>query len=169
MLYFLNLEQYIQIWGDKMDKIAKTMRELGQAQAQVRREKARASVMKRKEEYLGARVPGELRAKVIARANDLGIPVSILIRNILEEAFPIARTDDKASTQNGPQSEQSGVDGSEETQFPNVIGWEQITLNRPMICTACARQIESSARVTLGLTSPGDEHVILCSSCKLIG
>ncbi len=119
--------------------------------------------MKRKEEYLGARVPGELRAKVIARANDLGIPVSILIRNILEEAFPAA-IEEKVTK--GPAEQASVIP---EMQFPNVIGWEQITLNRPMVCTSCAQLIQSGVRVTLGLTSPGDEHVILCNKCKLPG
>ena len=145
-----------------MDKVAKAMRDLGQAQAQLRRDKARATAMKRKEEYLGARVPGELRAKVIDRANELGIPVSILIRNILEEAFSVPAT--------GSAAEQSVVRGSRPAEnindYPNVIGWEQITLNRPMTCTGCARLIEAGARVTLGLTSPGEDHVILCSSCK---
>lgn len=151
-----------------MDKIAKSMRELGQAQAQVRREKARASAMKRKEEYLGARVPGELRAKVIARANDLGIPVSILIRNILEEAFPTL-AEEKIEKAPIVQTQATETTETPIVEYPNVIGWEQITLNRPMVCTSCAQLIKSGVHVTLGLTSPGDEHVILCNKCKLPG
>ena len=141
-----------------MDKIAKAMRDLGQAQGQLRRDKARGAAMKRKEEYLGARVPGELRAKVIDRANDLGIPVSILIRNILEEAF--------ASPASGAAAVRDRSPVPDTNDYPGVIGWEQITLNRLMTCTGCARQIEAGARVTLGLTSPGEDHVILCSNCK---
>jgi len=146
-----------------MDKVAKAMRDMGKAQAELRRDKARATAMKRKEEYLGARVPGELRAKVIDRANELGIPVSILIRNILEEAF-------SSSTVAGTAVEltTTRVKGlvQEKDSYPSVIGWEQITLNRFMTCTGCARQIDAGARVTLGLTSPGEDHVILCSNCK---
>ena len=55
--------------------------------AQAMRDKALSVAMKRKEEFLGVRVPKDLRDKVTDRANNLGIPVSILIRNILEEAF----------------------------------------------------------------------------------
>jgi len=55
--------------------------------AQSMRDNALSVAMKRKEEFLGARVPKELRDKVTARASEQGIPVSILIRNILEEAF----------------------------------------------------------------------------------
>jgi len=148
-----------------MDKIAKAMRDMGQAQAQIRRDKARVSAMKRKEEYLGARVPGELRAQVIARANELGIPVSILIRNILEEAFASVTT----GVESAPVAARAGTAVQRTMQkpdYPSVIGWEQITLNRSMICTGCAREIEAGARVTLGLTSPGEDHVILCGNCK---
>ena len=153
-----------------MEKVAKAMRDLGRTQAQAQRNKARATAMKRKEEYLGARVPRELRGKVIARANELGIPVSILIRNILEEAFPpgadniagVAETGAGAATTASGNESRTPV-----TEFPNVIGWEQITLNRPMTCTACGRRIEPGVRVTLGLTSPGEEHVIICGTCKV--
>ena len=154
-----------------MDKVAKAMRDLGRTQAQVRRNKARATAMKRKEEYLGARGPRELRGKVIARANELGIPVSILIRNILEEAFPPGNdtiADVAAEASVGTATKASGLHSrTPVTEFPNVIGWEQITLNRPMTCTACGRRIEPGVRVTLGLTSPGEEHVIICGTCKV--
>ena len=63
------------------------MRERGINRAQTMRDQALSVAMKRKEEFLGARVPKELRDKVTARANEQGIPVSILIRNILEDAF----------------------------------------------------------------------------------
>jgi hypothetical protein len=148
-----------------MDKVVKAMRDMGQAQAQLRRDKARATAMKRKEEYLGARVPGELRAKVIDRANELGIPVSILIRNILEEAFSTT----VMKSVDGQAEARDSRPGDSTNDYPNVIGWEQITLNRSMTCTGCARQIEPRARVTLGLTSPGEDHVILCSNCKASG
>lgn len=146
-----------------MDKIAKAMRDIGQTQARLRRDRARATVMKRKEEYLGARVPKELREKVIDRANQLGIPVSILIRNVLEEAFSTMTTGGKAGSQSTASDTQAAVDTND---YPDVIGWEQIILNRPMTCTGCARQIDAGSRVTLGLTGTGGDHVILCSDCK---
>lgn len=146
-----------------MDKVAKAMRDLGQLQAELRRDQARATAMKRKEEYLGARVPRELRAKVIERANALGIPVSILIRNILEEAFA---SDTVAET--APAVDASGLVDNK-NDYPSVIAWEQITLNRIMTCAACARQIEAGARVTLGLTGLAEDHVILCGNCKASG
>lgn len=55
--------------------------------AQAMRDAAMSAAMQRKEEFLGARVPKELRDKVIRRAEHLNVPVSILIRTILEEAM----------------------------------------------------------------------------------
>ncbi len=144
-----------------MQKLANEMRELGRKQASLMRDKARQGAMKRKEEYLGARVPRELKEAVITQANKLGIPVSILIRNILEEAFNI-RED------NGGKDSvaESGALTRTEQQFPGVIGWEDIELNRAMECSACGISIERGCTVSLGLSSPGEDHVILCRKCK---
>ena len=61
-----------------MHQPAKRMRDNAMRHARNIGNKARANAMKRKEEYLGARVPKELRDKVIAQADRLEIPVSIL-------------------------------------------------------------------------------------------
>ena len=150
-----------------MEKAAKAIRDAGLAQARLMRDKARATAMKRKEEYLGARVPRELRSKVIARAAELGIPVSILIRNILEQAFSTADGQDR---QSGRQETDTTAGQKIAGAFASVIGWEQITLNRDMHCSACGTTIPSGSVVTLGLAAPGEDHVILCGKCnKAIG
>jgi len=95
-----------------MVKVAMTKqaRETGNA----RRNKAVSMAMKRKEEYLGARVPKELRDRVIQCAKEMGIPVSILIRNTLEDAFG------EGSSGRGILS--SGKKTSAE-EFSSVLGW----------------------------------------------
>src|SRR3990172_12224513 len=70
-----------------MHKAMKRNQEQFVRQAGRMRERAVAQAMKRKEEYLGARVPRELKDRVLERAQELGIPASILIRQVLEEAF----------------------------------------------------------------------------------
>lgn len=146
-----------------MRDVTKQMRDLGRRQAKAMRDNARAAAIKRKEEYLGARVPRELREKVIARANSLGIPVSILIRNILEEAFSGRSAGMMDDDHPSPVSD-SGTARAE--RFPGVIGWERITLNRAMDCTGCGRPLSAGSSVTLGLPAPGEDHVILCNRCK---
>ena len=144
-----------------MRDFANEMRNLSRKHAVEMRNHAHSAVLKRKEEYLGARVPKALREKVIARANRLGIPVSNLIRNVLEEAFadvpsPVGSTRATETTQQTNAAE----------RFPRVIGWERITLNRPMQCSGCGRPLNGGEAVTLGLAARGDDHVILCPICQ---
>ena len=126
------------------------------------RQQAMSVAAKRKQEYLGARVPKELRERVMLKAEALGIPVSILIRNILTDyienqtastgsVVPVS-TDD-------PDLEKDG--------FRDVIGWERLTLNKDMMCSSCARQLSKGNEVVYGIV-PGKSHVILCERCKLL-
>jgi hypothetical protein len=131
------------------------------------RSKALSAAMKRKEEYLGARVPKELKEKVIERAAGLGIPVSILIRKVLEGAFSESALDEKSldiSTHVDPSQESSG--GIAANKFPTVLGWENIRLNRETMCAGCGKKIERGTCVTLGLSVQGEEHIILCDICS---
>lgn len=114
------------------------------------RDRALAEARRRKEEYLGARVPRELREKVMCRARELGLPVSILIRNVLDEAF-------------GGGS--AALSQKNKGMFADVLGWEEITLNRAIECACCSTPLHPGTRVTLGLGG-AKKHVVLCSKCK---
>ena len=133
------------------------------------RERAVATALKRKEEYLGARVPKELRDMIIRRADAMGMPVSILIRNILEEAI---RSWGKAETDTtgvvADDRNAHATAGHTPVRFPNVLGWEEIRLNKSVNCAICGIRLESGASVTLGLAGPGEEHVVLCQRCKQV-
>jgi len=115
-------------------------------EAHKQREKALSAALKRKEEFLGARVPKELRNRVIDRANALGIPVSILIRNILEDAFV-----------DSPQGSQH------RTGFGDVVGWEEIRLQRVVACSACGKRLDKGEGAHFGLGA--SVATVLCRSC----
>ena len=104
-------------------------------QSQQRKEQAANIALKRKEEFLGARVPKELRNRVIDRANHLGIPVSILIRNILEEAFSENRT------------------GSHMKSSNDVLGWEEIIVNQNVRCLDCGTDLLKGQNAHYGVGS----------------
>lgn len=133
-------------------------------QAQAMRDKAMSVAMKRKEEFLGARVPKVLRDRVIQRASDLGVPVSILIRTILEEAFAGEQAAGRRVAVQGSHAPISPA--SLPIRFPSVLGWEEIKLNRQMDCSGCGRRLAPGMLVTLGLGLSGESHVILCDQCK---
>lgn len=138
----------------------------GPRQGPVARDQALAIAMKRKEEYLGARVPRELKEKVIERAETLGIPVSILIRNVLEEVFRDGGTNSLGQSKPSVDMGAEARNTSATNPFPMVLGWEGIKLNRAVACSRCGARLQAGAYVTLGFGSPGQEHIILCDVCK---
>ena len=131
------------------------------------RAKGLSAAMKRKEEYLGARVPKELKEKVIKHAAELGIPVSILIRKVLERAFSESDSDASSlSVNNQTEIPQARLGNVETNKYPKVLGWERIRLNRRTACDGCGINVESGVYATLGLSLQGDDHVILCDLCS---
>jgi hypothetical protein len=145
-----------------MRDFGRRMHEQARRQASVMRDRARAAAARRKEQYLGARVSRELRDKVTAWAESLGIPVSILIRDILEEAF---RDGGAKGTGKGARASKTGT----AVRFPGVIGWEDIVLNRAMQCAACSRALDAGSHVKLGVSAPGEDYVVLCDQCSESG
>ncbi|MEJ2573884.1 MAG: hypothetical protein P8164_09910 [Gammaproteobacteria bacterium] len=131
------------------------------------RTKALSAAMRRKEEFLGARVPKELKEKVIAQADVLGVPASILIRKILENAFNEGEPNGWISGLKAPAPEHRSVPAkAAANRFPTVLGWEKIRLNRQMACTGCGKCIRPGVDATLGLSMRGEDHIILCDVCS---
>ncbi len=134
-------------------------RDIQQA-GRARREKAVSMAMKRKEEYLGARVPKELRDRVIQRAKQMGIPVSILIRNILEEAFKEGQTDHGVIS----SSADSISIKSTSAKFSAVLGWEKLQLNKTVSCSGCGIGLQQGTEAFLGIGAA--EPIVICNTCK---
>lgn len=142
------------------------MRQLARAKAIQKggdmRAKAMAMAAQRKEEFLGARVPRELRDKVVQRAEQLGIPVSLFIRNMLEELFKdMPACVDKQHIQVEPARPSALA-----KRFAQVLGWEDMRLHRSVACSGCGHALTPGMSVTLGLGMKGGEHVVLCQHCK---
>lgn len=136
-------------------------------QGEEAKNKALAIALKRKEEYLGARVPKELKKRVITRAAELGIPVSILIRNTLEEAFSGKDLEGGISQPRvGAYIHKDDSGDVSANRFPTILGWEDIRLNRPSACSCCGEALEAGSQVTLGIAALGEERIILCDVCK---
>ena len=131
-------------------------------QARARALEARERGLRRKEEFLGARVPKELRDKVIKRAESEGIPVSILIRKILEHAF--ADEHDTQPSAAGVHSATSGT-RSGSARFPNVLGWETISLHQRVLCSECGTPLSAGQKAVVGFSTTGGAPVTLCQEC----
>ncbi|MCF6322843.1 MAG: hypothetical protein L3J89_00725 [Gammaproteobacteria bacterium] len=136
------------------------MRAMATERASSMRQQALATAAKRKQEYLGARVSKQLREKIILKAEELRIPVSILIRNILTDYIDNQTVDDISQV-----TSESVVDNK--GGFDDVIGWDRLTLNKEMSCEHCSQKLNKGTEVVYGII-PGKNHVIICKKCKTI-
>jgi len=138
------------------------MREMANKYGQEMRERAMTQAKKRKEDFLGARVPKGLRDKVIQAAEAQGVSVSILIRRILEKAFNEEETASITVTQANQQRAPVNV----AQRFPSVLGWDSIILNQGVLCSSCSCELSTGSRVILGLSATGGTPIVLCDHCK---
>lgn len=142
------------------------------------RDKAMAMAMKRKEEYLGARVPKALKERVINKADEMGIPVSTLMRQLLEQSFP----EDGSLSGYSEQGVSGAVGSSFSTEqkvvsqpaakvdvvdvYAGIIAWKSIEVNQDRSCERCKEPLPRGSGASLGFTSSDGGYVIVCSSCK---
>ena len=143
-----------------MHKNVKTMEHPAE-RANMMRQRAMNVAMKRKEEYLGARVPKALKEKVISRADELGIPVSLLLRKVLEEVFAEEQTILKLDLIKNEVDERK----SKAKSYSNILGWKDIQLNKACECDSCGVNLKAGKEVFMGIGSD-NESPILCKQCK---
>ena len=145
------------------------------------RDKAMAMAMKRKEEYLGARVPKALKERVINKADEMGIPVSLLMRRLLEQTFPengsgsmdlgeSGSSNTFAVNEVGVSSTVSQVDAKTGSQgadkYASIIGWKSIEVNQDRSCERCKEPLPRGDEALLGFNSSAAGFVIVCQQCK---
>ncbi len=127
-------------------------------------QRARNVALKRKEEYLGARVPKGLKDRVLNQAKEQGIPVSLLIRRVLEEVF---MEKNGISSKDGSKVSNKGVEDPETSlQFQEIIGWKSIELNRDSTCRQCKHPMQPGKEAHIAITPSQDQLLIVCGSCK---
>jgi hypothetical protein len=127
-------------------------------------------------------------------AEDLRVPVSNLVRNVLEETFAVVET----VSENVGDLIEDVVDEAERTrerirrhsqrsrrrsefgrgrdrhdaaprmpreEHPDVLGWQELVFNRPQVCSDCEEPIERGERGYVGMTANGLSDVHLCRDC----
>jgi len=140
------------------------------------RDKAMAIAMKRKEEYLGARVPKALKERVIKKADEMNIPVSLLMRRLLEQSFPeenlgavnldIGGLKDNEASLTRESNIASSVEAKEQSRYADIIGWKQMEVNQDRSCERCKEPLPKGTGASLGFTPSGAGYLIVCQQCK---
>lgn len=174
-----------------------------------RRREREARRRERKERILHTRVSEQLSEDIRRVAEELRVPVSNLVRNVLDEAFGAvehvtgnlgdlvediveeaesaqrrmrrrrgrrhwhtrATSDEpidvepEGSDESEGAREEAAEPSRERPEFPDVMGWQPLLLNREQTCADCGRTLRRGKRAFVGLTSSGMSQVTLCRSC----
>ena len=140
----------------------KTPRNPGRKTRAVRAAGGPAPEGARKDRVLQARVPESLYAGLAAQARRLRVPVSNLVRNILEDSVRMVGT----IVEGGLDIAETlaGAAGAEE--LAAVVGWQPMAANRRIACARCARPIQKGDPAFAGLGAPGGRTLVVCAGCK---
>ena len=131
----------------------------------------------RKERVLHTRISQQLAEDIGRMAEDLRVPVSNLVRNVLEEVFSVVETvtDNVGELIEGVMDEAERVrqrrasepaPSAPRPDPPEVLGWQPLILARDGTCAGCDARLSRGESAYLGVTGTGGPsgHT-LCASC----
>ncbi len=128
----------------------------------------------KKERVLHTRVPAVLERELKRFADNLRVPVSNLVRTILEDAVEVA---DAAGTGLESRLKQAAVAIEHERErlkkkvahdpLAAIFAFQDVTLAQAAECAQCKEPLARGARAHLGLQDRGEQSppVIVCSGC----
>ena len=129
----------------------------------------------KKERVLHTRVPAVLERELKRFAENLRMPVSNLVRAILEDAVNAA--DAAGESVEGRLKRAAQQLGREREklkkrvlpdQFAGVYAFQPVALAQPVVCAKCSRPLARGERAHLGLCeppSPPGERIFVCDTC----
>jgi hypothetical protein len=129
----------------------------------------------KKERVLHTRVPAVLERELKRLADNLRVPVSNLVRAVLEDAVAVA----DAAGENVEQRLKTFAKGLEEERdrlkrrvqrdpLNDVFAFQSVKLALPAACARCDKKLERGDSANLGLTDkprPPSERVFVCDGC----
>jgi hypothetical protein len=124
----------------------------------------------KKERVIHTRVPESLETHLRKRAEDLGISVSNLVRNVLGHAFGLvggvvadshaiaraARGDTGTAAPQPPQPPPQ-----QPPSFDDVLGWQPIVLGKNAVCVRCNAILPRGEDAAVGLGT----QLVACLAC----
>ena len=124
-----------------------------------------------KDRVLHTRIPESLEDAIKTKARRLRIPVSNLVRNVLEQAFELVEevVDDGLEIAHAARRGAERVrEAATRARARNagVYGWQELILNRDERCASCGAELDRGARGFRGLSDdPRARPVFHCRAC----
>jgi len=141
-----------------------------------KKKRARPSAKERKDRLLQTRITPSLYEQVVERAAALRIPVSNLIRIILEDS-PRLVTDVVDESMNIAQalgSEDGARRQRKRSEAPPVsppaadetpVAWQSVAIGRRMHCGDCSKTLYPAEEAHMGLGADGRPLLFVCPEC----
>jgi hypothetical protein len=141
----------------------------------------------RKERVIHTRVPESLEAELRQKAQDLGISVSNLVRNVLGHAsglvggvvadsHAVARaargvTASKAAGAVRPEpalpsrAHDPVRADADEAAMDDVLGWQPMVLGKNAVCARCNEILPRGSDAAIGVRETGGSRLVICLVC----
>ena len=116
-----------------------------------------------KERVIHTRVPESLEAELRRRAQDLGISVSNLVRNVLGHAFGLVG--DVVADSHAVARAARGQRAPAPPSPGEVVGWQRIVLAKNAVCARCNVVLPRGESAAVGVTETGVPGPIVCPDC----
>ena len=124
--------------------------------------RADAARQERKDHVLQARVPQSLYNDLVKQAKRLRVPVSNLVRNILEDSVHMV----ESIVDGGLEIADALTGGATKEELSDVVGWQPMTAGRRLSCAMCGESIAKSDQAFLSVGAPGGRTYVLCEKCQ---
>ncbi|MFT4520104.1 MAG: hypothetical protein ACI9JM_002504 [Halioglobus sp.] len=121
-----------------------------------------------KDRVLQARIPEQLDEELRGRAEQLGLSVSTIVRNVLLNTFDLVEgvVSDSSQIARALARQEPGhePDTPDSNTEPTIIGWQEAVLNQNGVCEQCNVILPTAQRAAIGVPA-GSRATLLCLEC----
>ena len=113
------------------------------------------------------RVPESLEAELRERAQQLGMSVSNLVRNVLGHAFGLVGdvVADGHAIARAAKGEGGATPAAAPAAIDDVLAWQPIVLGKNAVCARCNALLPKGKDAAIGVAEHGGGRVIVCTTC----
>lgn len=164
-------------------ELKKQAREERRAERKARHHSRHHHKNRKKEKVLNLRIGKDLEDRIKTEAEKLNIPVSNLVRNILDDAFELVEDlgenvsnlveDVVGNAENIAENFKSAVKdyvaagekAGSEADVKDVSAWQEIKMGKDGNCSKCDESIHRGSKAHMGFTDRTGKRMFLCGSC----
>ena len=126
----------------------------------------------KKERVIHTRVPESLETELRKRAQELGVSVSNLVRNVLGHAFGLvgdvvadSHAIARAARGETTDAKSEGAAAPRPPDPHEVLAWQTVVLGKNAVCSRCNDLLPRGRDAAIGVAEHGGGRVIVCQTC----